>query len=48
MSDAADGKAPASNDYNEHNRTFEIFIKLSKWGTGIVVVVLILMAIFLL
>lgn len=48
MADAAESTTPVSNDYNEHNRTFEIFVKLLKWGTGIVVVVLIGMAIFLL
>ncbi|WP_375573676.1 aa3-type cytochrome c oxidase subunit IV [Ahrensia marina] len=48
MSDAAEKTTPVANDYNEHNRTFEIFIQLLKWGTVLVVLVLILMAIFLL
>jgi hypothetical protein len=48
MSDATQSKTPVSNDYNEHNRTFEIFTSLIKWGTVITIVVLILMAIFLL
>jgi hypothetical protein len=48
MSEAAKSAAPVANDYNEHNRTFEIFINLIKWGTGLVVLVLIAMAIFLL
>ncbi|MEO0385683.1 MAG: aa3-type cytochrome c oxidase subunit IV [Pseudomonadota bacterium] len=48
MSDAAESTTPVSNDYNEHNRTFEIFTKLLKWGTIIVTIVLIGMAIFLL
>lgn len=48
MSDAAENTTPVANDYNEHNRTFEIFIQLLKWGTVLVVLVLILMAIFLL
>jgi hypothetical protein len=48
VSDAAEKTTPVANDYNEHNRTFEIFIQLLKWGTVLVVLVLILMAIFLL
>jgi hypothetical protein len=49
MSDAAERTTPVANDYNEHNRTFEIFVALIKWGTvSTVVLVLILMAIFLL
>jgi len=48
VSDAAENTTPVANDYNEHNRTFEIFTKLLKWGTIIVVIVLIGMAIFLL
>ncbi|MBO6676438.1 MAG: aa3-type cytochrome c oxidase subunit IV [Rhizobiales bacterium] len=48
MSDAAERTTPVANDYNEHNRTFEIFIALIKWGTVSTVVILILMAIFLL
>ena len=48
MADATESTTPVANDYNEHNRTFEIFIKLLKWGTVAVSVILILMAIFLL
>jgi hypothetical protein len=48
MSDAAERTTPVANDYNEHNRTFEIFTQLIKWGTVSTVVILILMAIFLL
>jgi hypothetical protein len=48
MSDAAERTTPVANDYNEHNRTFEIFTQLIKWGTVLTVVILILMAIFLL
>ncbi|MFN3227370.1 MAG: aa3-type cytochrome c oxidase subunit IV [Hyphomicrobiales bacterium] len=48
MSDAAERTTPVANDYNEHNRTFEIFVALIKWGTVSTVVILILMAIFLL
>ena len=35
-------------DYQDHARTYDGFIALSKWGTGAIVIVLILMAIFLL
>ena len=35
------------NDYPAHEHTYEGFIKLVKYGTGSVVVILILMAIFL-
>jgi hypothetical protein len=35
------------NDYAAHEQTYEGFIKLVKYGTGTVVVILILMAIFL-
>ena len=35
------------NDYAAHEHTYEGFIKLVKYGTGSVVVILILMAIFL-
>jgi Bacterial aa3 type cytochrome c oxidase subunit IV len=38
----ADGK-----DYEAHEQTYEGFIKLVKYGTGAVVVILALMAIFL-
>lgn len=48
MSDAAETPTPIANDYNEHNRTFDIFVNLVKWGTGLTALVLILMAIFLL
>jgi hypothetical protein len=48
MSEAAESATPVANDYNEHNRTFEIFTQLIKWGTILVVLVLIAMAIFLL
>ncbi|MEM1285309.1 MAG: aa3-type cytochrome c oxidase subunit IV [Cohaesibacteraceae bacterium] len=48
MADAAEKDLPVSNDYVEHNRTFEVFITLVKWGTIATAVVLILMAIFLL
>ena len=35
------------NDYAAHEQTYEGFIKLVKYGTGSVVIILILMAIFL-
>jgi hypothetical protein len=35
-------------DYPEHERTYENFIRLFKWSTLALIVVLILMAIFLL
>ena len=35
------------NDYPAHEQTYEGFIKLVKYGTGSVVLLLILMAIFL-
>ncbi len=36
------------NDYVEHERTYRAFLQLTKWGTGSVVIVLVLMAVFLL
>ncbi|MGE3148946.1 MAG: aa3-type cytochrome c oxidase subunit IV [Pseudorhodoplanes sp.] len=35
------------NDYAEHEDTYRKFILLSKWGVGVLVVLLILMAYFL-
>jgi hypothetical protein len=34
-------------DYAEHERTYAMFMTLTKWGTISVVVILVLMAIFL-
>ena len=34
-------------DYEEHERTYDLFIKLVKYGAAATVIVLILMAIFL-
>lgn len=48
MADHAEDTTPNAMDYNEHNRTFDIFTVLLKWGTIGVVLVLIFMAIFLL
>ena len=36
------------NDYPAHEATYEGFIKLVKYGTGAVVLIVVLMAIFLL
>jgi len=35
-------------DYQEHERSYRLFITLTQWGAGIVALVLILMALFLL
>ena len=35
------------NDYKEHEHTYLMFLTLTKWGIGIVVCILILMAYFL-
>jgi hypothetical protein len=35
-------------DYSEHEKTYDLFIGLTKWGTISTVVLLVLMAIFLL
>ncbi|HVX92199.1 MAG TPA: aa3-type cytochrome c oxidase subunit IV [Xanthobacteraceae bacterium] len=35
------------NDYAEHEHTYEMFLKLVKWGLASVTVILILMAYFL-
>jgi hypothetical protein len=35
------------NDYAEHEHTYEMFITLTKWGIGFLVVLLALMAYFL-
>lgn len=35
------------NDYAEHENAYKLFVRLTKWGTGFVIVLLILMAIFL-
>ena len=36
------------NDYAEHERSYRMFLQLTKWGAASVVLVLILMAVFLL
>jgi len=35
------------NDYAAHEGTYQLFLKLTKWITGFVIVLLILMAYFL-
>ena len=35
------------NDYAEHERTYEAFLTMSKWGIICIVILLILMAYFL-
>jgi hypothetical protein len=35
-------------DYRSHERTYAGFIAATKWGTAIVIAILVLMAIFLL
>lgn len=35
-------------DYPEHNKTYALFLSMTKWGTISVIVILILMALFLL
>jgi hypothetical protein len=34
-------------DYSEHERTYELFVGMFKWGTIGVAILLVLMAIFL-
>ena len=41
-----DGTAPM--DYAEHDKSYAMFVGMTKWGTISIVVLLILMAIFLL
>jgi hypothetical protein len=36
------------NDYAEHDRTYRFFLGLTKYGTLVIIIILILMAIFLL
>lgn len=40
-----DGTAPM--DYAEHEKTYGLFVKLTKWGTIGVAALLVLMAIYL-
>jgi hypothetical protein len=48
MDDADPEKQGNNMDYQEHERTYQLFITLTQWGTVIVALVLILMAFFLL
>lgn len=41
-----DGTAPM--DYAEHEKSYALFVGMTKWGTISLVILLILMAIFLL
>nr|WP_306268251.1 aa3-type cytochrome c oxidase subunit IV [Pararhizobium sp. IMCC3301] len=41
-------KTENAMDYAEHESTYDLFIKMTKYGTVAAVIVLILMAIFLL
>ncbi len=34
-------------DYQEHEQTYKLFITLTQWGTAIVAIILVLMALFL-
>ena len=47
MAKKAAAKATNAMDYPEHERTYDLFIKLSKWGLGATAVVLLLMGAFL-
>ena len=47
MADDHNAGHPAM-DYAEHERTYEMFTGLAKWGTISMVVLMILMAVFLL
>ena len=38
----------AEMDYDEHNKTFNMFYGLTKWSTIVVIAILVLMAMFLL
>ncbi len=35
------------NDYAEHEKTYLMFLSMLKWGLGIIIVILVLMAYFL-
>lgn len=41
------GNEKSGMDYAEHERTYALFLAMTKYGTIIVAVILILMAIFL-
>lgn len=45
--DTPEYSTAAGNDYAEHERTYEFFIKLVKWGVIFNVILLILMGYFL-
>ena len=45
--DTVEYSVAEGNDYPAHEKTYENFITLVKWGSGTVIVILILMAYFL-
>ncbi len=45
--DVPDESHMSAMDYAEHERTYEGFLRLTKWGVIVVVAVLVLMAVFL-
>lgn len=47
MADSTENPLPSAMDYPAHDSTFELFIKIMKWGTVITVIILVGMAIFL-
>ncbi len=42
-----DGNPPRTS-FDEHQHTYEAFLTVTKWSMGIVVLILVLMAVFLL
>lgn len=48
MADSTENPLPNAMDYPAHDSTFELFIRIMKWGTLGTVIILIGMAIFLL
>jgi len=37
----------SAEDFKEHDSTYKLFIRLAKWGIGVLAVILILLYIFL-
>ncbi len=37
----------SGNDYAQHEGTYRLFVRLTQWGTALVVIILVLMAYFL-
>lgn len=44
----AENTTATAMDYAEHERTYAMFVNFVKYGTGAIVVLLVLMALFLL